>query len=197
MNEGFFSNTQRGSTSSQSSDRGTTHYGHLCKMVLLLGSLYRGPLYGNELLHMIQEHDTVKITSFYTMLDHLVANQCLYYEVMPTLHASRNRRIYTLTHKGYQQFSTLLHDLLLTDRALNEGNEIALFFLDHLPEAEGLLLLRARRSLLANQRVMTLTKSTSQLIASHLISYRLCLLDAEMAWIDQRVADLQTTLVNA
>jgi DNA-binding PadR family transcriptional regulator len=185
MDERPLSTTKQGTAFSPSIDVGTTHHGQLCKMLLLLGYLYRGPLYSCELIHMIQKHDDMPLAKFYSLLDRLVANRCLYYEVIPTLYTGRDMRIYALTHKGYQQFSLLLHDLLVTDKPLPRGIEIAFCFLDRLPNAESLTLLQARRHLLSNQRVLALAQS-----AHRIVSYRLCLLDAELAWIDRRVATL-------
>jgi DNA-binding PadR family transcriptional regulator len=199
MGARLFSSTKLETSSTQSIDRGATRYGQLYKMLLLLGSLHSGPLYGNELYHMIQEHDDIKIASFYSLLDRLVADRCLYYEVVPNLGMSRGRRIYTLTHKGYRQFSALLHELLLTDKVLPGRVEIALCFLDRLPEAEVLTLLQARCHRLANQRALILTKSASKSgtgASSPIVSYQLCLLEAELAWIAQMVVALQKTSVN-
>lgn len=197
MEARLFSGMEQGTSSPLSIEVGATHYGHLCKVLLLLGSLYRGPLYGYELYHTIHEYDAMKATSFYAILDRLVASQCVYYEVAPALCAARDKRIYALTHKGYRQFSMLLHALLLTDKALPGGVEIALCFLDHLPEAEGLQLLHARRGLLANLRVLTLAKLAGHSAApasSRSMNYRLRLLDAELAWIDQMLVDVPAAI---
>lgn len=194
MDARFFPGKDRRTSSSRSVDTGATHYKQMCRTLLLLGSLSRGPLYGYELCHMLQEHDNMKMASFRTTLDHLIADRCLYYEIMPALHTGRNKRIYALTHKGYRQFSTLLSDFLLTDTSLPGGIEMALRFLDRLPKTERLTLLRARRCLLTNQRILTVAKLSGPLItatSSYILSYRLCLLDAELAWIDQMVAALQ------
>ncbi len=200
METRLLSTTKRVTPSARSIDGGSIRYRQLYKMLLLLGSLQRGPLYGNELYHMIQASSPRKMTGFYATLDRLVAARCVYYEVVPGLGTGRGRRIYTLTHKGYRQFSALLSTLLLTEKALPGEVEIALSFLDHLPEAEVLTLLQARHCRLVNQRMLTLDRLTGQAnaaISSHGISYRLYLLDAELAWIDQMVGTLQKTSVSA
>lgn len=200
MEARLLSSTKQGAAFSRSLDGDATRYRQLCKIELLLGSLHRGPLYGYELYHMVQEYYDIKMTSFYTTLDHLVTERCVYYEIVPDLGTSRGRRIYTLTHKGYRQFSILLHDFLLTDKALPGEIDIALRFLDRLSEAEALSLLQARRCLLLNQRALTLTKSAHQAGAGTsncTLSYRLCLLDAELAWIDQMIVTLQKASVSA
>jgi DNA-binding PadR family transcriptional regulator len=171
------------------------------KTLLLLGSLERGPLYGYELYRTLRAHDRLydemKPMSIPSVLDQLVADGCLHREILSGVRAGRHKRIiYALTHKGYEQFVTLLRDVLLTERSSYKGVEMALFFLDRLPETESLELLRARRQVIVNQRALLMANLTCPAIAAssrHFVaSYALCLLDAELAWIDQSLAAWQT-----
>ena len=174
-------------------------------MLLLFGSLQRGPLYVYELYRTVRTHDKLyakmKQVNIYSVLDQLVAEGYLHCEVLSPVRTGRHKRmIYALTHKGYEQFATLLRDLLLAEEARCKGVEMALCFLDRLPEAEGLALLQARRQIIANQRALFMTKLTCPVIAASsrrlVVSYALCLLDAELTWIDQTVAALQTQPVS-
>jgi DNA-binding PadR family transcriptional regulator len=169
------------------------------KLLLLLGLLQRGPLYGYELHRIVRAHGELyadlKKANLYYLLERLASEGYLSVRAEEGTRGARGERlIYELTDRGRTYFKTLLREVILTYEPAHTGVDTAVVFLASLPHAEGLQLLTERRRMVAARRdvaakeLVTVAQSSPLLhIASdHLLS----LIDAELAWIDRSLAYL-------
>lgn len=170
------------------------------KVLLLLGLLQRGPLYGYELLRIVRAHGELyadlKKANLYYLLERLASEDYLSVQVEEGARGARGEKlIYELTDQGRSHFKALLREIILTYEPAHTGVDTAVVFLASLPRAEGIQLLMERRQIVAARRdvsaqELTVVAESSPLfhIASdHLLS----LIDAELAWIDRSLAYLR------
>lgn len=170
------------------------------KLLLLLGLLQRGPLYGYELHRIVRAHGELyadlKKANLYYLLERLAAEGHLSVRAEEGTRGARGERlIYELTDQGKAYFKTLLREVMLTYEPAHTGIDTAVVFLASLSRAEGLQLLSERRRLVAarrdevEQELATVAERSPLLhIASdHLLS----LIDAELAWIDRSLSYLR------
>jgi len=170
------------------------------KLLLLLGLLRQGPLYGYELHRVVRAHGELytdlKKANLYYLLDRLAKEGYLSVQVEGGTRGARGERlIYTLTDQGRSRFDTLLREILLTYEPVHTGVGTAVVFLAQLPPAEGLALLEERRQVVAERRTLVVaglgdSPTTGPLVhiaGDHLVS----LIDAELAWIDRSLAYLR------
>ena len=169
------------------------------KMLLLLGLLLNGPRYGYELHQIVRAHGELyadlKKANIYYLLERLATEGYLRVEVEIGARGSRGERlIYELTEQGREQFTTLLHEVMLSYEPIHMGIDTAVVFLSYLSSTEGLQLLKQRRQIVAERRAemsaeLNTSKTTNPLVhiaSDHLLS----LVDAELAWIDRSVTYL-------
>jgi len=171
------------------------------KVLLLLGMLLDGPLYGYQLHQIIRAHGELyadlKKANLYYLLERLAGDGYLEVNVEPGTRGARGERlIYIITAKGRAHFYTLLRETLQSYELVHKGIETAVVFLSYLTPEEGVTLLRKRREAVQAKRAQVVaggvdTEQSSPLVviaSDHLIS----LIDAELAWIDRSLAYLQT-----
>jgi DNA-binding PadR family transcriptional regulator len=170
------------------------------KVLLLLGMLLDGPLYGYQLHQIIRAHGELyadlKKANLYYLLERLAGDGYLEVNVEPGTRGARGERlIYTITEKGRTHFYTLLRETLLSYELVHIGIETAVVFLSYLTPEEAVTLLQKRREAVQAKRAQVIadagyTEQSSPLVViagDHLIS----LIDAELAWIDRSLAYLQ------
>lgn len=170
------------------------------KLLLLLGLLRQGPLYGYELHRIVRAHGELytdlKKANLYYLLDRLAKEGYLSVQTEGGTRGVRGERlIYTLTDQGRSRFDALLREILLTYEPVHTGVGTAVVFLAQLPPAEGLALLEERRQVVAERRSLVVaglgdSPTTGPLVhiaGDHLVS----LIDAELAWIDRSLAYLR------
>ncbi|SRR5579875_444812 len=170
------------------------------KVLLLLGLLLNGPLYGYQLHQVVRAHGELyadlKKANLYYLLERLAKDGYLEVEVEAGTRGARGERlIYTITDAGRARFHTLLRETLLSYEPVHTGIETAVVFLSYLSPEEGIALLQERRRAIQEKRVQVVTdvgqpEKQPPLVAvaaDHLIS----LIDTELAWIDRSLAYLQ------
>src|SRR5713226_7824384 len=96
------------------------------KLLLLLGLLRQGPLYGYELHRIVRAHGELytdlKKANLYYLLDRLARDGYLDVQVEPGARGPRGERIiYTITAKGREYFEHLLRGVLRTYEPVHTG----------------------------------------------------------------------------
>jgi DNA-binding PadR family transcriptional regulator len=170
------------------------------KVLLLLGMLLDGPLYGYQMHQIVRAHGELyadlKKANMYYLLERLTKDGYLEMEVEPGTRGARGERlIYAITNQGRVHFHQVLRETLLNYEMVHTGIETAVVFLSHLSPEEGMTLLKKRRQAMQEKRAQVVTdmgrpEANAPLVViagDHLIS----LLDAELAWIDRSLAYLQ------
>ncbi|MBX0328589.1 PadR family transcriptional regulator [Oscillochloris sp. ZM17-4] len=103
------------------------------------------------------------------------------------------RRVYRLTPAGEATFQTVLRTLLAEYAEPEFPAIVPLNFLAELPPAEGLALLRQRRAQLVT-RLTSIAHMSEETRLAHLsLDYFHRIYQAELAWLDQVIARLDTT----
>lgn len=172
------------------------------KVLLLLGMLLHGPLYGYQMHQIVRAHGELyadlKKANMYYLLENLAKDGYLRVEVEPGARGARGERlIYTITEPGRAHFHQLLREMLLNYEMVHTGIETAVVFLSYLTPEEGMTLLQKRHQIIQEKRAQvvadgSLPEANSPLVAiavDHLVS----LIDAELAWIERSLAYLQKT----
>ncbi|MDQ2715163.1 MAG: PadR family transcriptional regulator [Chloroflexota bacterium] len=170
------------------------------KVLLLLGLLLDGPLYGYQLHQIVRAHGELyadlKKANLYYLLERLAKDGSLEMAVEPGAKGARGERlIYTITEAGRTQFHALLRETLLSYEPVHTGIETAVVFLSYLSPEEGIGLLQKRRQAMQDRRVQVVAdvgqpdqQAPLVVIAGdHLLS----LIDAELAWIDRSLTYLR------
>lgn len=169
------------------------------KLLLLLGLLQRGPLYGYELHRIVRAHGELyadlKKANLYYLLERLASEGYLSVRAEEGARGARGERlIYELTDQGRIRFKELLREVILTYEPAHTGVDTAVVFLSTLPHAEGLQLLAERRRMVAARRDVAAKELAAVAEGSPLLhvasDHLLSLIDAELTWIDRSVAYL-------
>jgi DNA-binding PadR family transcriptional regulator len=127
------------------------------KSLLILGLLVQGPLHGYELHRIVRAHGELytdlKKANLYYLLDRLAAEGYLTVHAEPGTRGRRGERlVYALTDLGQAHFETLLREVMRTYAPVHTGVDVAVVFLAYVPPAEATILLRERRSSIAERR---------------------------------------------
>lgn len=170
------------------------------KVLLLLGMLLNGPLYGYQLHQIVRAHGELyadlKKANLYYLLDRLAKDGYLEVEVETGTRGIRGERLtYTITAEGRAHFYQLLRETLLQYQPVHTGVETAVVFLSYLAPVEGIALLKERRQSIQEKRAQVVAdvgqpeKNPPLVVIAgdHLIS----LIDAELAWIDRSLDYLE------
>lgn len=184
------------------------------KQLMLLGLLRERPMYGQQIRDVIENHhhlfaEHIKKPTIYYQLARLAQEG--YLEVrQETVEAPgtglahdelafREREVYHITAKGCAYFSLLLREALSSHRAQLNDLDACLFFLDQLPPAETIALLRERYEQLARERAAIgyhVQAAQVQDRAHRLVTdHQLALLDAELGWLAHTLIQLQTEVM--
>jgi DNA-binding PadR family transcriptional regulator len=156
--------------------------------------LQRGPLTGYDLHRIVVAHGELytdlKKGNVYYLLERLAAAGDL--DVMAEAGARgprRERLVYALTEQGRGHFYELLREVVRTYELAHIGVEVGMVFLPYLSPDEAIQLLEERRQAVVARRKLVEGESGAsghlhvQLAQDHL----LCLMDAELAWIERSV----------
>jgi DNA-binding PadR family transcriptional regulator len=165
------------------------------KKLLLLGLLRKGSMHGYQLNDFIESTLAtcvqIKRPTAYYVLNKMQADGW----VAETEEQEGNRpprHIYSITPAGEAVFQKLLRQNLAHFELAQFTGDVGLAFLDELPTAEGLTLLQQRRdvieSLLAETATIPQHPGSLQLTIEHQIQH----LTAELNWLDEVMARLQT-----
>jgi DNA-binding PadR family transcriptional regulator len=168
------------------------------KELHLLGLLQMGPKTGYQLHRITKAHGELytdlKQGNVYYLLDRLARSGAL--EVTAQAGAPgprRERLVYAITESGRQRFHELLRDVLRTYEVPHSGVEVGMVFLPYLDVDEVAQLLSERRVAVLTRRsaverdMRTSDHGHVSLAQDHL----LCLIDAELSWIDRTIERLQ------
>lgn len=170
------------------------------KVLLLLGMLLDGPLYGYQLHQIVRAHGELyadlKKANLYYLLERLAKDGYLEMEVEAGTRGARGERlIYTITEAGRAHFYQVLRETLLHYELVHTGIETAVVFLSYLSREEGLALLKERRQTMQAKRVQVATDVGQPEKNAPLVviagDHLLTLIDAELAWIDRSLDYLQ------
>lgn len=170
------------------------------KVLLLLGMLLDGPLYGYQMHQIIRAHGELyadlKKANLYYLLERLAKDGYLEVKAEPGTRGARGERlIYMLTEHGRLHFHELLRETLVSYELVHTGIETAIVFLSYLSRDEGIALLQRRRQTIQQRREQVIAdvgqpNEHTPLVTvagDHLVS----LIDAELAWIERSLAYLR------
>jgi DNA-binding PadR family transcriptional regulator len=169
------------------------------KILLLLGLLQRGPLYGYELLRIVRAHGELyadlKKANLYYLLERLASEGYLSVQTEEGARGARGEKlIYEMTDAGRMHFKELLRETILTYEPAHTGVDTAVVFLASLPRDEGMQLLKERRRIVVARRDLVAQDLSGVAESSplfHIASdHLLILIDAEVAWIDRSLSYL-------
>jgi DNA-binding PadR family transcriptional regulator len=168
------------------------------KELHLLGLLQIGPRTGYQLHRITKAHGELytdlKKGNVYYLLDRMARGGEL--EVTTEAGAPgprRERLVYSITESGRRRFHELLREVLRTYDLPHSGVEVGMVFLPYLEVSEATQLLSERRSTVLERRAAVAGDMESpdhghlSLAEDHL----LCLIDAELSWIDRTIGRLQ------
>ena len=180
------------------------------KQLMLLGLLLERPMYGQQIREVIEQHhhlfaEHIKKPTIYYQLERLaqegyldVRHETVEAPGTGLAHeelAPREREVYHITSKGRAYFSRLLRQALSSYDAQLSDLDACLFFLDQLPPAETVALLRERYERLTRERANVAYHVQAAQIqdpAHRLVTDRqLALLDAELGWLARTLLQLQ------
>jgi DNA-binding PadR family transcriptional regulator len=168
----------------------------LHKELHLLGLLQLGPKTGYQLHRITKAHGELyadlKKGAVYYLLDQLSRSGAL--EVTAEAGAPgprRERLVYAITDSGRQRFHDLLRDVLRTYEIPHTGVEVGMVFLPYLEVNEATQLLTERRSAVRERRAALENELSDHEHVSLAQDHLLCLVDAELSWLDRTIARLQ------
>jgi DNA-binding PadR family transcriptional regulator len=165
------------------------------KKLLLLGLLRTGSMHGYQLNDFIESTLAtcvqIKRPTAYYVLNKMQADGWV--EETEEQEGNRPpRRIYSITTTGEAAFQELLRQNLASYELAQFAGDVGLAFLGEVPADEGLALLQQRRDVIQEQLAQTLTiplhPGSLQLTIDHQIRH----LTAELAWLDEVMARLET-----
>jgi DNA-binding PadR family transcriptional regulator len=168
------------------------------KELHLLGLLQLGPKTGYQLHRITKAHGELyadlKKGNVYYLLDRMARSGAL--EVTAEAGAPgprRERLVYSITETGRQLFHDLLRDVLRTYDLPHSGVEVGMVFLPYLDVTEATQLLSERRSAVLARRAVIggEARSSDHEHVSLAEDHLLCLIDAELSWIDRTIRRLQ------
>jgi DNA-binding PadR family transcriptional regulator len=163
------------------------------------------PRTGYQLYRITQAHGELyadlKKGNVYYLLDRLAKNGML--EVTAEAGAPgprRERLVYTITDRGRSRFHELLRAVLRTYEPPHTGVEVGMVFLPYLDAHEATQLLSERRVAALERRVAALerraavegeTPASDRRHVSLGQDHLLCLIDAELSWIQRTIERLR------
>jgi DNA-binding PadR family transcriptional regulator len=167
------------------------------KELHLLGLLQLGPKTGYQLHRITMAHgelySDLKKGNVYYLLDRMARNGELKVAAEAGAPGPRRERlVYTITENGRDRFHNLLREVLRTYDLPHTGVEVGMVFLPYLDVSEATQLLSDRRRAVLERRAAVAGESDSSdhehvsLAQDHL----LCLIDAEVSWIDRTIEHL-------
>ena len=164
--------------------------------LLLLGLLRQQDMHGYQLHEFINRDlatctDLKKATAYYLL--NKMADRGWVTQTTEREGNRPPRQVYSLTPAGEQAFQRLLRENLAAYQPVYFSGDIGLAFLDSLPAAEALELLRARRSELAAYLQSLQQAPVHSGTLQWLVEHQLYHLQAEIRWLDQILQQLETT----
>lgn len=163
--------------------------------LLLLGLLRQQRMHGYRLIEFIERDLTtctdLKKPTAYFLLDKLVKRGWI------SQHEEQagnrpTRRVYAITAEGEAQFQRLLRDNLRSHSAATFPGDIGLAFADALDRDEALSLLHERRAALDADLQAARAVPDHEGMWQLLIDHRCAHLEAELRWLDDVIARLDT-----
>ena len=171
------------------------------KELHLLGLLQSGPRTGYQLHRITKAHGELyadlKKGNVYYLLDRMAKSGELDMAAEAGAPGPRRERlVYTITEKGRQRFHALLREVLRTYDVPHTGVEVGMVFLPYLDVTEVTKLLTERRSAVLERRAAVRGDMPSSDSSDHgqvnlAQDYLLCLIDAELSWIERTIERLQ------
>jgi DNA-binding PadR family transcriptional regulator len=168
------------------------------KELHLLGLLRNGPRTGYQLHRITQAHgelySDLKKGNVYYLLDRLAKSGAL--EVTAEAGAPgprRERLVYSITATGRQRFHILLREVLRAYDPPHTGVEVGMVFLPYLDVDEAIALLSERRDAALARRAAIAGEApaSDRGHVSLALDHLLCLVEAELAWIERTIARLR------
>ena len=168
------------------------------KELHLLGLLLSGPKTGYQLHRITKAHGELytdlKKGNVYYLLDRMAGSGALGVTAEAGAPGPRRERlVYAITEQGRQRFHDLLREVLRTYELPHTGVEVGMVFLPYLAATEAAQLLAERRAAVLARRAVVAGEMQAadhehvSLAQDHL----LCLIDAELTWIDRTMARLR------
>jgi DNA-binding PadR family transcriptional regulator len=171
------------------------------KELHLLGLLQSGPRTGYQLHRITKAHGELyadlKKGNMYYLLDRLAKSGALTVTAETGAPGPRRERlVYAITESGRQRFHALLREVVRTYELPHTGVEVGMVFLPHLEVTEARHLLSERRSAVLERRRALEGEMESSNPCDHkplnlAQDHLLCLVGAELAWIDRTIERLQ------
>ena len=174
------------------------------KTLMVLGLLQAGPRHGYELHRIVVAHGTLyadfKKPTLYHLLHRLTVQGAVEVHAEGGTRGRRGERlIFALTPLGGAKFQELLRHALSTYDPAQTSFEMASAYLPWIPVSEAEALLAQRRAAIATRHAevvkeldhLTGEPASQRLAARSLATdHALCLLEAELAWMDRATRHL-------
>lgn len=171
------------------------------KTLMVLGLLQSGPRHGYELHRIVVAHGSLyadfKKPTLYHLLHRLTLQGAVQVRAEGGTRGRRGERlVFALTSAGESLFRQLLRSALSSYDSAQTSFEVAAAFLPWIParEAQALLkkrrvVVRARRGEVTSELESMHLQPYSQRIASRSLAadHALCLMDAELAWMERAI----------
>jgi DNA-binding PadR family transcriptional regulator len=161
--------------------------------LLLLGLLREHGMHGYQLLEFIDTQmsscvDLKKPTAYF-LLDKMAAAGWIAHEAGQEGNRPP-RRVYRITPEGEKEFQRLLRENLAAYPPVHFVSDVGIAFVDQLPPAEALALLKQRRAVLAGQLAAVQAAPEHPGGAQLLIEHQAHHLTSELAWLDAVISRL-------
>jgi DNA-binding PadR family transcriptional regulator len=174
------------------------------KTLMVLGLLQAGPRHGYELHRIVTAHGSLyadfKKPTLYHLLHRLTVQGAVVVHAEAGTRGRRGERlVFALTPAGSTKFQDLLRNALSTYDPAQTTFEMAAAYLPWIPASEAQELLRQRREAIEARQVEVVSEldhltgePPSQRLAARSLAtdHTLCMLNAELAWMDRAARHL-------
>jgi len=176
------------------------------RTLMVLGLLQSGPKHGYELHQILVAHGALyadfKKPTLYHLLHRLTLQGAVKVHSESGTRGRRGERlVFALTPEGGELFQELLRQALSTYDRIGTTFEMAAAYLPWLPAREAQVLLKKRRRAIEDLHAGVVSelghlaaRPASRILAARSLAtdHALCLLEAELAWLDRAMRHLAT-----
>jgi DNA-binding PadR family transcriptional regulator len=173
------------------------------RTLMVLGLLQSGPRHGYDIHRIMVAHGSLyadfKKPTLYHLLARLAEQGAVKMQAEAGARGPRGERlVYAITAAGRALFNQLLRAMLGSYDTNHAGFQVAAGFVSWMPEAEAVALLEKRRAAIRERRAEVVaemdhleepvdepTEKARRVSRALAADHSLCLMDAELAWIDR------------
>jgi DNA-binding PadR family transcriptional regulator len=166
------------------------------RKLLLLGLLRMQEMHGYQINELIDAHlgtsVQLKKPTVYKLLGNMLDDGWISYRQEQAGNYPA-RRVYAITTQGEVAFQQMLRENLADYRPVSYLNNIGVVYMDALPAEEAAALLSKRRADVESFAQVIRADENHQGGFQLMLSFHLCHLEAELAWLDEVIGQLKAT----